>query len=77
MKTFPGLILVAALVALDLLPFSFAAVSTILFGAALAFIMHADYALRHRRVRLPKLARPPRSPRLPRALRRQRHPLAA
>ena len=48
--------LAAALAAVIALPFSAAAAGTLLLTAGLGSIIHADYVLRCRRVRLPKLA---------------------
>lgn len=57
MKTFPLPALVAALAALLALPFSAAAAFTLLLTCGLGFIIHADYTLRARRVRLPRRQR--------------------
>ena len=54
MKTFPPPALIAALAALLAVPFSAAAASMLLLTAGLGFIIHVDYVLRTRRVRLPK-----------------------
>lgn len=56
MKSYPLPALVAALAAVIALPFSAAAAGTLLLTAGLGAIIHADYALRCRRVRLPRLA---------------------
>jgi hypothetical protein len=54
MKSFPLPALVSALAAFVALPFSVAAAGTLLLTAGLGFIIHADYALRYRRIRLPR-----------------------
>lgn len=54
MKTFPLPAVIAALAAIATLPFSVAAAGTFLLTAGLAFIIHADYALRFRPAPLPK-----------------------
>lgn len=55
MKTFPVPAIIAATAALAAVPFSLAAAGTLFLTAGLGFIIHADYGLRHRRVRLPRL----------------------
>jgi hypothetical protein len=56
MKTFPLPALVAAVAALIAIPFSLAAACLLFVTAGLGFIIHADYTLRYRRIRLPRLA---------------------
>lgn len=56
MKSFPLPALAAALAAFVAVPFSLAVAGTLLLTAGLGCIIHADYALRHQRVRLPRLA---------------------
>ena len=56
MNSLPVPALVAACAALIALPFSLAAGGTLLMTASLGFIIHADYAGRCRRVRLPRLS---------------------
>jgi hypothetical protein len=77
MNSFPAPALVAALAALIALPFSVPAAGTLLFTAALGFMIHADYVQRHRRVRLPRQSVLPRrcSTRTP--FRGEAHQLAA
>lgn len=57
MKSFPLPAILAALAAFAALPFSFAAAGMLFLTAGLGFIIHADYTLRYRRVRLPKAPR--------------------
>ncbi len=54
MKTFPLPALIAALAAFIAVPFSAAAASMLVLTAGLGFIIHVDYVLRVRRVRLPR-----------------------
>jgi hypothetical protein len=56
MNSLPLPAFVAAFAAALALPFSAAAAGTLLFTAGLGAIMHADYPLRRRRVRLPRRA---------------------
>jgi len=55
MNSLPLPALAAAFAAVIALPFSAAAAGTLLLTAGLGAIIHADYVLRCRRVRLPKL----------------------
>ena len=55
MNSFPRPAIVAAIAAAIALPFSIAAAGTLALTAALGVIIHADYALRYNRVRLPRL----------------------
>jgi hypothetical protein len=57
MKSLPLPAIAAALAALVAAPFSLAAAGTLLLTAGLGSVIHADYVLRHRRVRLPRLAK--------------------
>lgn len=78
MKSYPLPALVAALAAVIALPFSAAAAFTLLLTCGLGFIIHADYTLRARRVRLPRRPRaevPAQFRRFSAA--RERHRLAA
>ena len=77
MKTFPAPAIIAALAAVAALPFSVAAAGTLLLTAALGFIIHADYVLRQRRVRLPRLSAKPRSSNTRTPFRGEAHQLAA
>src|SRR3954471_8536055 len=61
MNSLPLPAFAAALAAGVALPFSAAAAGTLLFTAGLGAILHADYPLRCRRVRLPRLAVAPRA----------------
>jgi hypothetical protein len=54
MKTFPLPAVLAALTAVLAAPFSLAAAVTLFVSAGLGFIIHADYTLRYRRIRLPR-----------------------
>lgn len=54
MKTFPVPALLAALAALIAVPFSLAAAGILFLTAGLGLIIHADYTLRYRRIRLPR-----------------------
>jgi hypothetical protein len=54
MRTFPLPALIAAAAALIAVPFSAAAASMLLLTAGFGFIIHVDYVLRTRRVRLPR-----------------------
>jgi hypothetical protein len=56
MNSLPLPAIAAALAAALALPFSAAAAGTLLFTAGLGAILHADYPLRQRRVRLPRHA---------------------
>ena len=77
MKTLPLPALSAGLAAVVAFPFSAAAGSTLLVASALGAMIHADYHLRRRRVRLPRLTLAA-TPRLaPPALRAEPHQLAA
>lgn len=60
MNSLPLPALAAALAAVIALPFSAPAAGTLLLTAGLGSVIHADYVLRCRRVRLPKLATAPR-----------------
>ena len=75
MNTLPNPAIVAVLAALFALPFSAPAAGTLLFTAALGFVIHADYVQRHRRIRLPRRARI--SQPVSAAAVREVHPLAA
>jgi hypothetical protein len=55
MKSLPLPALAAALATVIALPFSAAAAATFLVTTGLALVIHADYNLRQRRVRLPRL----------------------
>jgi hypothetical protein len=77
MKTFPLPALISALAAGVALPFDLAAAGTLLLTAGLGFIIHADYALRCRRLRLPRLAASRRPARFRPVLGREPHQLAA
>jgi hypothetical protein len=57
MKSLPLPALLAAAAAVIALPFSLAAAGTLFLTAWMGLIIHADYALRARRVRLPRRAR--------------------
>jgi hypothetical protein len=77
MNSFPVPALFAALVAVIALPFSLAAGGTLLITAALGFIIHADYARRCNRVRLPRASTQLRAvPTRPR-IKGETHPFAA
>jgi len=67
MNSLPLPAFAAALAALIALPFSAPAAGTLLVTAGLGAVIHADYVLRCRRVRLPRLAasRRPASTRSP------------
>jgi hypothetical protein len=54
MKTFPLPALVAALAAFATAPFCFIGGVMLFLTAGLGFIVHADYALRYRRINLPR-----------------------
>jgi hypothetical protein len=54
MKTFPLPAVIAAFAGVIALPFSAIGALTLLLTAGLGTIIHADYALRCRRVRLPR-----------------------
>ncbi len=56
MNSLPLPALAAAVAAIIALPFSVAAAGTLFLTAGLGAVIHADYVLRCRRVRLPKLA---------------------
>ena len=77
MKTFPAPAIVAALAAVVALPFSVAAAGTFILTASLGFIIHADYFLRQRRIRLPRLSTKPRSSNTRTPFRGEAHQLAA
>ncbi len=79
MKTFPLPALIAALAALIAVPFSAAAASMLLLTAGLGFIIHVDYVLRTRRVRLPRRSPVPTTtvPVQPQTTGNERHQLAA
>jgi len=57
MKTFPLPATLAVLAAFVAAPFSLAAGGMLFLTAGLGFIIHADYTLRFRRVRMPKAPR--------------------
>lgn len=79
MKTFPLPALIAAVAALIAVPFSAAAASMLLLTAGLGFIIHVDYVLRTRRVRLPRRSQvqTPAIPLEPPTKGNERHQLAA
>ena len=77
MNSFPAPALVSALAAVIALPFSAAAAGTLLLTASLGFIIHADYALRQKRVRLPRLTPKLRTSNTRTPFRDEPHPLAA
>ena len=77
MNSLPAPALVAALAAVIALPFSAPAAGTLFFTAALGFIIHADYAQRMRRVRLPRLTPKLRTSNTRTPFRDEAHPLAA
>ncbi len=77
MKSFPLPALVAAFAAVVALPFSLAAAGTLLFTAALGLVIHADYAQRCQRIRLPKRAIQPDSSSTRSSFRGETHQLAA
>jgi hypothetical protein len=77
MNSFPAPALVAALAAVIALPFSVAAAGTLLVTASLGFIIHADYAQRTTRVRLPRLTPKLRTSNSRTPFRDESHPLAA
>lgn len=52
--TFPLPAVVSALAGFGALPFSVPAAGTLLLTAGLGFVIHADYVLRCRRLRLPR-----------------------
>ena len=54
MNSIPAPAIVAALTAVIALPFSLPAAGTLAFSAALGAIIHADYAQRKNRLRLPR-----------------------
>jgi hypothetical protein len=54
MKTFPLPALVAAIAAVVVAPFCPIGGVMLFLTAGLGFVIHADYALRHRRIRLPR-----------------------
>jgi hypothetical protein len=56
MKTFPIPAIIALVAALIAVPFSLAAAVMLFVTAGLGFIIHADYTLRYRRIRLPRRA---------------------
>ena len=76
-SSLPRPALVAALAAALALPFSIAAAGTLLLTAALGAIIHADYVLRHNRVRLPRLAVVRKTSDTRPTFRGEEHPLAA
>jgi hypothetical protein len=76
-SSLPRPALVAAFAAALALPFSIAAAGTLLLTAALGAIIHADYVLRHKRVRLPRLAIVRKTSDTRPTCRDQEHPLAA
>jgi hypothetical protein len=77
MNSLPPPALVAALAAVIALPFSAAAAGTLFFTASLGFIIHADYAQRKKRVRLPRLTLKLRNSNTRTPFRDESHPLAA
>jgi hypothetical protein len=77
MNSFPAPAIIAALAALIALPFSVPAAGTLLFTAALGFVIHADYVQRHRRIRLPRRAVQPRGCNTRTPFRGETHQLAA
>ena len=77
MNSLPAPALVAALAAVIALPFSVAAAGTLLLTASLGFIIHADYAQRMKRIRLPRLTPKLRTSNTRTPFRDEAHPLAA
>ena len=77
MNSFPAPALVAALAAVIALPFSVPAAGTFFFTASLGFIIHADYAQRMKRIRLPRLTPTLRTSNTRTPFRDESHPLAA
>jgi hypothetical protein len=77
MNTFPAPALIAALAAVIALPISPVAAGTLFFTASLGFIIHADYAQRMKRIRLPRLAPKLRTSNTQTPFRAENHPLAA
>jgi hypothetical protein len=80
MKSLPLPALVAAAAALIALPFHFPAGATLLLAACLGAIIHTDYNLRARRIKLPRRTQPvsPAHPHFRRfAAAREPHRLAA
>ena len=54
MKTFPIPAVIALVAAFGTLPFCLPGALTLFVTAVLGFIIHADYTLRYRRIRLPR-----------------------
>ena len=77
MYSFPPPAIVAALAAAVTLPFSLAAAGTLFLTAGLGCILHADYAVRHNRIRLPRRPAPMRASTTRTPFRDESHPLAA
>lgn len=77
MKSFPLPAIAAALAALVAAPFSLAAAGTLILTAGLGSVIHADYVLRHQRVRLPRLAQRRQGSNTRPSLRGEAHRLAA
>jgi hypothetical protein len=77
MNSLPVPAITAALAAITALPFSVPAAGTLLLTAALGSIIHADYVLRQRRVRLPRLSTRPQSCGSQSPFRGEAHQLAA
>ena len=77
MNSLPPPALVAALAAVIALPFSAIAAGTLLLTASLGFIIHADYAQRKQRIRLPRLSPKLRTSDTRTPFRGENHPLAA
>jgi hypothetical protein len=77
MNSLPVPAIIAALAAVIALPFSAAAAGTFFLTASLGFIIHADYAQRMKRVRLPRLSVQPRPSKTRTPFVRENHPLAA
>ena len=77
MYSFPAPAIVAALAAAVALPFSLATAGMLALTAGLGVIIHADYVLRCKRVRLPRLAIAPDSADTQTPFRGETQPLAA
>ena len=77
MYSFPAPAIVAALAAAVALPFSLAAVGMLALTVGLGAIDHADYVLRCKRVRLPRLVIAPDSASTRTPFRGETQPLAA
>ena len=77
MNSLPAPAIVAALTAVIALPFSVPAAGTLAITAALGAIIHADYAQRKNRLRLPRRALRPQAIETRLATGGETHPLAA